>query len=138
MYSCLNLNIHFFSKNYYDFNFPNISFSALHLGIIFIQKCNNLRIFWFAKWFYIFFLASFFKNYYQMDFDFRRDAFSLSSCKTKGERGPRAFGKGIVLPFVKRSPSAFGFCVWWVWASCLREKMGFCFFWPSKERDSFF
>ena len=38
---------------------------------------------------------------------FRRYAFSPSSCKTKGERWPCAFGRGIVLPFSKTQPVRF-------------------------------
>jgi hypothetical protein len=68
--------------------------------------------------------------------------FPLAAVKQKAKEGLVVLAGGIVLPFLKRSPCAFGFCVRLVCAGCLgpkdsfgEEKKGFCTFWPSKERD---
>jgi hypothetical protein len=45
---------------------------------------------------------------------FRRYAFSPAAVKQKAKEGLERLGGALFYPSVKRSPCAFGFCVWWV------------------------
>jgi hypothetical protein len=45
---------------------------------------------------------------------FRRNAFSPAAVKQKAKEGLARLGGALFYPSVKRSPCAFGFCVWWV------------------------